>query len=246
MRTDYPLIFQDSAAVAKYESVVYAPGSYSAAVSRRQRAYLRELVTERFDTPPAHHDFACGTGRALRMVPDLVSAAHGYDVAAAMLETAGELDTEAELHLIAAEGPVPEPVATEGPSLVTMFRLLLNVTPEVRERALAFAAAALPTHDAGLLVVENHGRSRSARHLGSWRHRGNAWFSELSDADITGLLARHGFEVVARRGFALATQGCYRNRLLRGASRRLDDALAAPLGGLATDVLYVARRTDPS
>src|SRR3712207_8603476 len=47
----------------------------------------------------------------------------------------------------------------------TMFRLLLNVDDAVRDRAIAFAAKALPDADAGLLIVENHGSADSLRHL---------------------------------------------------------------------------------
>jgi predicted TPR repeat methyltransferase len=243
MRTDYPLIFQDSDAVAKYEHVVYAPGSYSSAISRRQRIFLRELVDAEFDRPPVHHDFACGTGRALRMLSDLAAEAHGYDVSAAMLDAATESGVRGELHLIDVTGPAPRPAPTAGPALVTVFRLLLNVSPEVRDRAMAFAAAALPVPGSGLLVVENHGRRRSLRHLTARRHRGDSWYAELSDVDIKDLLARHGFEIVARHGFALTTRGWYHRRTLRGLARRVDDRLAGPLSGLCTDVLYVARRS---
>lgn len=243
MRTDYPLIFQNSDAVAKYEHVVYAPGSYSSAISRRQRAFLRELVDARFDRPPAHHDFACGTGRALRMLSDLVAEAHGYDVSAAMLDAATESGVRGRLHLIEQTGATPRPAPAAGPALVTIFRLLLNASPEVRDRALAFAAIALPAPESGLLVVENHGRRRSLRHLTARRHRGQSWFAELSDVDVENLLARHGFEIVARHGFALTTRGWYHRRSLRGIARLVDDRLAGPLSGLCTDMLYVARRS---
>ena len=44
MRTDYAEVFQSDEAVDKYERVVYAPETYSTAVSGRQRAFLRRLV----------------------------------------------------------------------------------------------------------------------------------------------------------------------------------------------------------
>ncbi|MGA8112423.1 MAG: methyltransferase domain-containing protein [Actinocatenispora sp.] len=242
MRSDYPQIFQDASAVDKYQNVVYASGSYSSDVSARQLAYMRDLVTTSFSTPPVQHDFACGTGRALRMLTGQVADAHGYDVAPAMLEAARGLGTRAALHVVPADGPTPQPVASEGPTLVTVFRLLLNATPPVRRRALAFAAAALPTADSGLLVLENHGPRRSLRHLNRWRRRDNPWFAELSDAEVRTLLHEYGFELVARRGFALTGQGWYRTPVLRHVARFLDDGLADRLPSLATNVLYVARR----
>jgi SAM-dependent methyltransferase len=242
VRTDYPNLFLDDTVVDRYRDVVYAKGGYAAAISARQRAFLRELVAREFATPPVQHDFACGTGRALLMLDDLVSSAHGYDVSPAMLRAARDAGSTAELHRVPIEGPTPEPARTEGPALVTMFRLLLNAAPAVRDRALAFAAAALPTAEAGLLVLENHGRSPSLRHLGARRRRGEAWFAELTDGEVTDLLARHGFRLVGRRGCALTSRGWYRRPGLRGIAGLLDDRLAHRLPAVATNVLYLARR----
>ncbi|BCJ26125.1 methyltransferase domain-containing protein [Actinocatenispora sera] len=243
MRTDYPNLFLDDTVVDRYRDVVYAKGGYAAAISARQRAFMRELVVREFTAPPVHHDFACGTGRALLMLGDLVSSAHGYDVSPAMLRAARDAGSTAELHRVAIEGPAPAPAPTAGPALVTMFRLLLNAAPAVRDRALAFAAAALPTAESGLLVLENHGRSPSLRHLSARRRRGEAWFAELTDTEVTDLLARHGFRLVGRRGCALTSRGWYRRRALRGPARLLDDRLAHRLPAVATNVLYLARRT---
>jgi SAM-dependent methyltransferase len=248
VRADYTEVFQDTDAVTRYQRVVYAPGTWASAVSARQQRFLRTLVARGFGTPPVLHDFACGTGRVLRALDGHVRAAHGYDSSAEMLACAA--DTGAELHAVDADGTVPAPVPTDGPALVTIFRLLLNAPPELRDRALSFAAAALPTARSGLLVVENHGNRTSLRHASRRLRphrssRRNAWFAELSHVEVTDLLSRHGFRVLALRGFALLPQGAYRRRWLRPAARTVD-ALATRLPGLsgvATDVLYVARRT---
>ena len=80
MTTDYTRVFQDTDAVEKYETVTYAPDSYASRINERQRAYLRDLVVRQFgDRRPAQHDFACGTGRAIRTLHGLVREAHGYD-----------------------------------------------------------------------------------------------------------------------------------------------------------------------
>ena len=245
MRTDYADIFQEDDAVERYERVMYAPDSYSTAVSTRQRVYLRDLARRAFPQRRAvQHDFACGTGRAIRLLHGAVRAAHGYDVSAAMLERAREAKSQAELHEITPDGPLPTPATSEGPALVTCFRLLLNVPDEVRDRAVAFAAAVLEDPEAGLLVVENHGNRSSLRHLGARRHAGDPWFAELSHGQVTRLLARHGFEVVERRGFALCPPGVYRRRWLRPVARHVDNLVARLpwLAGACTDVLYVARR----
>jgi SAM-dependent methyltransferase len=245
MRADYAAIFRDDTAVSKYDSVVYAPDSYSSAISGRQQAYLRRLARRAFpERRPVQHDFACGTGRAIRLLHGVVRAAHGYDTSGAMLAKAREAGVYAKLHEIGESGPVPEPASMDGPKLVTVFRLLLNTPPPVRDRAVAFAAKALPHADSGLLVLENHGNRSSLRHLGHRRHAGDPWFSELSHAEVEQMLDRHGFRIVERRGFALCPAGTYRRRWLRPVARRLDDLIARMplLSGIATDVLYVARR----
>ncbi|HYN92628.1 MAG TPA: class I SAM-dependent methyltransferase [Pilimelia sp.] len=249
LRTDYTEVFQDTDAVEKYEHVVYAPDSYSSAVSRRQHAFLRGLAKRAFPyRRPVQHDFACGTGRAIRLLHGLVRTAHGYDTSAAMLAKAGEVGAYAELHHIAPDGPLPAPAESDGPAIVTIFRLLLNVGDDVRDRAIAFAARALPHYDAGLLVVENHGNRSSLRHLRHRRRAGQGWYAELSHEQVATLLARHGFTVVERRGFAMFPQGWYGRRWLRPAARAVDD-VCSRLGwfsGYAVTVLYVARRTRPA
>ncbi|WP_238012590.1 SAM-dependent methyltransferase [Dactylosporangium sp. AC04546] len=245
MRTDYAEVFQSDAAVDKYERVVYAPETYSTAVSVRQRAFLRRLVRREFTARrPVQHDFACGTGRAIKLLHGVVRAAHGYDVSAQMLAKAREAGVYAKLHQVGADGPVPEPATVDGPALVTVFRLLLNAPKDVRDRAIAFAARILPESDSGLLVVENHGNRSSLRHLRHRRNRDNTWFAELHHAEVEQLLARHGFEVIDRRGFAVLPAGAYRRDWLRPMARRADDLAtrSARLSAVATDVLYVARR----
>jgi predicted TPR repeat methyltransferase len=246
MRTDYADIFQNSAAVEKYERVVYAPDSYSTAVSARQRAYLRRLVRREFtERRPVQHDFACGTGRAIRLLHGVVRAAHGYDASAAMLAKARDTGVYAKLHQIPDAGPLPEPATVDGPALVTVFRLLLNAPPDVRDRAIQFAANVLPHPGSGLLVVENHGNRSSLRHLRHRRNKSNAWFAELEHEEVERLLARHGFEIVERRGFAVCPSGAYRKGWIRPLARRIDNSAARTprLANVCTDVLYMARRT---
>jgi SAM-dependent methyltransferase len=241
MTTEYSQVFQDEDAVEKYESVTYAPDTYASRINERQRAYLRGLVIREFGgRSPVQHDFACGTGRAIRTLHGLVRDAHGYDVSAEMMAKAAAVGSQAQWHQVPVDGPPPMPVQAGLPAIVTMFRLLLNVDDEVRDRALKFAAAALPSPDAGLLVVENHGNARSVRHLRARRHSGERWFAELSHEQVAELLDRHGFEIVERRGFSMLTPSLYTVPFARAA----DAAMTRVPGSdaLAVDVLYTARR----
>ena len=241
MTTDYTEVFQDTDAVEKYETVTYAPNSYASQINQRQRDYLRALVRRHFGPDaPVHHDFACGTGRAIRTLHGLVREAHGYDTSAEMMAKAVEVGSRASWHQVPADGPVPSPVPAGHPAMVTMFRLLLNVDDAVRDRALAFAAKALPTADSGILVVENHGNAGSVRHLRARRHDGERWFAELSHEQVESLFARHGFEVVERRGFSMLTPSLHERAVARAADaalRRLPGSDA-----YAVNVLYTARR----
>ncbi|HEY8473463.1 MAG TPA: SAM-dependent methyltransferase [Natronosporangium sp.] len=246
MRRDYTEVFLDPAVVDRYEHLVYAPDSYASAVNQRQRRYLRQLVRRAFPVRrPVQHDFACGTGRAIRLLHGLVRAAHGYDTSPMMLAKAAEVGTLATLHQVEATGPVPDPVPAPGPAIVTIFRTLLNADESTRDRAIGFAAKILPRWESGLLVVENHGNRSSLRHLRQRRHAGEPWFGELSHQEVAELLARHGFTVVERRGFAMLTRGWYGIRGLRLLARGLDE-LAGRIRWLhkwSVNVLYVARRT---
>ena len=243
MTTEYTEVFQDVDAVEKYETITYAPGSYAYEINRRQKAWLRSLVRSRFGERIAvQHDFACGTGRAVRTLSGLVREAHGYDTSAEMMAKAAQVGSQAHWHQVAPDGPVPNPVDAGHPAVVTMFRLLLNVDEAVRDRAIAFAAKALPSASAGVLVVENHGSADSLRGLTAGKHRGKRWFAELSHADVAALLARHGFEIVERRGFTMVSQGWYDRAWLKPFARALDAVGTRIAGRWAVDVVYVARR----
>jgi hypothetical protein len=244
MPTEYSQVFRDRRAAEKYDREVYAPGSYASAISERQRTYLRRVIPRAFpDRRPVQHDFACGTGRAVRLLTGLVRAAHGYDPAPEMLDRARESGLFAQWHEIPATGPISRPATVDGPTVVTVFRLLLNVSDEVRHRALAFAERVLPDSEAGLLVVENHGNAASLRHLRARRRAGDPWFAELSHRKVADLLAAHGFTIVNRHGFAVLPRSAYRG-VWRRPARWLDDLLCRSgwLSRFATDVLYVARR----
>jgi SAM-dependent methyltransferase len=247
MKDDYTDVFRSAAAAAKYDEVVYAPGSPAALINERQRTFLRELVGSGFGgIRPVQHDFACGSGRAIENLVGCVSAAHGYDTSTEMIERARARGLPAEFHPIPADGPIPEPAGTNGtPAIVTMFRLFLNVGPDVRDRAVAFAAKALPTADSGLLVIENHGNRSSLRHLSGLRKRGrDGWFNELSHAEVSDLLARYGFQIEDLHGFALLPQGTHRKAGLRPLARAVDAAGSRlhTLAPYARCVLYIARR----
>lgn len=197
-------------------------------VNARQRSYLRTVLRRAFPARrPVQHDFACGDGRAIRLLHGSVRMAHGYDTSPAQLARAREGGVYADLHRIDFEGPLPDPATLDGPAVVTTFRLSRH-PDEVRHRAVAFAAEILTSPRAGLLVVENDGN----------RH------AELSHGTVEKLLSWQGFEILERRGFAVCPPGGYRHGWLRPFARRIDNLTSrhVTLAGWCTTVLYVARR----
>lgn len=234
---------QDFRAVGTCESVPPAPDDYLAAVSARQRAYLRLLVRTSFpDRRPVQHDFACGTGRTVRLLHGMVRDAHGYDNSPQSLAVARRSGLRARWHEVDADGPGPQPASGEGPVVVTVFGMLLDASDEARERAVAFASRALPSHTSGLLIVENHGSANSVRALRPRARRSRR--PGLTHLAVATLLHRYGFTILERRGFSLFPRLAYRWPALRPLVRRLDGLLCRCefLSRYATDVLYVARR----
>lgn len=236
--------YREAAPIERRERVGYAPNSYALAVHRRQRGYLRGLAWRAFPLRrPVQHDFGCGGGRAIRLLYGLVRVAHGYDTSPAMLARARENTVHAILHDVAESGPVPPPATVETPVIVTAFRLLRHADPAGRERAIAFAARALPHYGSGLLVVEHHD-SREARPRPRRRRVDEVAPRELPQDEIARLLDRYGFAIVEQRGFALLPRAWYGRRWLRGFARLADNvACRVPwLERYAHNVLYVARR----
>jgi hypothetical protein len=205
--------------------VPHVADTFETIVGERQRAYLRRLVRTSFpDRRPVQHDYACGNGRAVRLLHGMVREAHGYGSAPLDDVRAGGL--RATWHEIPAGGPVPEPAPAEGPAVVTMLGLLPGAPEEERDLALEFAVRALPTHICGLLIV------------------GNDRVAELPHDQVAALLARYDFTIVERHGCTMFPPGAYRAAPLRRLVRRLDELLCRfdGLSRYAADVLYVARR----
>lgn len=244
MDAEYSDVFRDEQAVRKYADEVYADGTYATVRNERQRTWLRSFVERTFAEPPVLHDFACGTGRVIASIHDLVSESHGYDVSRAMMERGAEDGVEAVWHVVDADGPDPAPVPTRGPALVTAFRFFLNTPDVARHRALAFAAAALPTAEAGVLLVENHGHSRSLRHFTRKTHRQRAWFNELSTPHVRELLAEHDFEITDTVAFSVLPSRAYRLGPLSRLLVPLDGLLVRLPGShlIAAGLVHVARR----
>jgi hypothetical protein len=240
-KESYAREFLDDAAAVHYDEN-YRPGTFDAHIHELQATWLRGLCRRYFTTPPTHIDYACGTGRIINALRSEVRAAIGYDVSPAMLSRAQQRCPDAQFVQVSEEEPI-EPMAIDGPVVGTMFRLILNADRKTRELGCRFLAAALRRDARSIGVINNHGNSRSLRHLARYLPRRGRWFHEVSDQEMRELFARHDLEVVETFGAGHLTPRAYEAPWLRSSVRRFNELCSQPriLAGLAADVSYVVR-----
>ncbi len=218
--TSYAGRFQVKEDVASYELKEYGPGSYSSCIWELQRPLLAEIL-QRHQEAVRHSltllDFACGTGRVLASLEANVVAADGIDISQEMVLVARTKCTKARLQV----GDIltqPE-LLRKNYDVITAFRFLLNVEPDMRRRALQRLREVIRDPE-GLLVVNVHGNSRSLRHPAIvWRRwhersrRTNTMLNEMSPAEARILFFECGFEVVRQLGFGMLPPTLYRTPL---------------------------------
>jgi SAM-dependent methyltransferase len=241
--------FQKQDAVAAYDSKEYGAGSYSSFIWDLQRPVLEKIVADFRRTRPGPVrllDFACGTGRVIACLEPLVDAAEGVDISANMVEIARSKCRAARLQVgnILSQ---PE-ILQKQYEVITCFRFLLNVEPELRSRVLNKLREVLREPD-GLLVVNVHGNSRSLRHPAivwrRWRERtqkSGAMLNEMSPVVTKKLLRENGFEIVRQFGFGMLPPTLYRTPL-RGAAAVADKSFAGEncWSDCSIDLLFVCR-----
>jgi SAM-dependent methyltransferase len=245
MPEEYASHFQDQAVARDYAAKVYGEGTFDSHVSQLQLAWVRSELESRFEAPPIHLDFACGTGRILAALEDVTPESYGFDVSAEMLELAEERHLRATLLKTDPMAPTLSlPATGSRPVAVTMFRFLLNAEPAARTVAMEFAAEALTGSADSLLIVNNHGNRTSLRELARLKpRRRGPWFNSMSDRDVRDLLAAHGLSVVSRYGVGAAPSSTYRNPRLRPIAEAVTNRLAGegPTGLVGADITYVAK-----
>ena len=249
MPINYSERFQDSTAVADYESKEYGAGSYAARIWEMQRPVVEKIITDfrgGQKNPARLLDFACGTGRVIATLEPLVDAAEGIDISPNMVALARAKCRRASLQV----GDIlSQPELLQGKfDVITAFRFLLNVEPAVRRCILKKLRDVLRAPD-GLLIVNVHGNSRSLRHPAIvWRrrreraHPTGAMLNEMSPAETRRLLHDCGFQIVRQFGFGMLPPTFYRTPL-RGLVEVVDRSLAGEniLSNLSIDLMFVCR-----
>jgi SAM-dependent methyltransferase len=224
MTISYSERFQQQNAVESYEAKEYAAGSYSARIWQLQRPVVEKFVA---DLRSAQNgklrllDFACGTGRVLACVEEFADTADGIDISEKMVAVARAKCRRAHLQVgdILAQ---PE-LLQKNYDVITCFRLLLNLEPELRTKILQELRRALREPD-GRLLINVHGNSHSLRHPAIvWRRcrerakKSEVMANEMSPAETGKLLWENGFRIERQIGFGILPPGFYRTPLRHAA-----------------------------
>ena len=235
--------------MADYESKEYGAGSYASSIWNWQRPVVEKTLADfrqQSSRPIRLLDFACGTGRVISALENQVDTAVGIDISENMVAVARGKCRAAQLRVgdILAQ---PE-LLGKNYDVITAFRFLLNVEPELRAKILRRLREVVSEPN-GLLIVNVHGNSRSLRHPAiiwrRWREgsqKSGAMLNEMSPTETKQLLRASGFEIVRQFGFGILPPTLYRTPLRRLAAAA-DGALAGEhwWNDYAIDMLFVCR-----
>src|SRR5208282_1965293 len=129
--TSYADRFQAKDDVASYDLQEYGAGSYASGIWDLQRPFLAEILLQ-YQAEVGHSltllDFACGTGRVLSTLEQLVVSADGIDISPEMIAVARTKCVEARLQV--GDILTQPGLLQKNYDVITAFRFLLNVEPE--------------------------------------------------------------------------------------------------------------------
>jgi SAM-dependent methyltransferase len=228
----------------RYDRQEYGAGGHDEFLWSLVRPFLRRLVTEQrlARRPIRYLDFACGTGRIVSALEDLVDDSTGIDISEYMVEEARA--KVRHTRLVVAD-VLEEPDAVGGPyDLVTAFRFFLNTDDFVRPRAMAWLARQLAGPHSRL-VFNVHGNATGTLALTSLYMRLRGWGPArlLGYRQVRELAEAAGLRIEACYGFGLFPRRLHRG-LLRRPVQAIERRAAASrlLRPISHDVLYVCRK----
>lgn len=247
--TPYLERFQDAADVAAYDEAEYRSDSYSSFIWELQKPVLREIIERQrvLSGEIRLLDFACGTGRIISFVENLVAASDGVDLSPAMLSRAAERCRKSDL--FAGDIVEDSSLANHRYDVITAFRFLLNVEGPIQRAALRALRSRIAEN--GILILNMHGNAFSLRHFAiafrRWRearrHKAGAkeiMLAEMTKHEVTQLLRGAGFEVKEIVGFGIVPRFFYRTPLVSMA-KWIDRALVAKsfCRSIAIDLMFI-------
>lgn len=228
--------FQQPSDVVAYDESEYGRGSYSSFIWKLQQPVLRSIIEEQRARIGKIRllDFACGTGRILSFVEDLVEQSDGVDLSLPMIERAAARCQKSRL--IVGDIVADSSIARGRYEIITTFRFLLNAENSVRLAVLRALRARIDSEH-GILIANVHGHSLSSRHLAlkyrRWQSarsepsaENDPMLAEMEKAEIIELFRAGGFEEVRILGFGVLPQFLYRTPA-KFLAKWIDRALAA-------------------
>jgi len=174
--------------------MTYARGYYAAQWEYIEAPLLRRIF-ERLHTAGnrSYLDFACGTGRILKVGEQLFDDATGVDISIEMAQHAREACTRATIH---APRDITAAPLEQTFDVISAFRFFLNAQPALRREVLAAMSAMQKS--GGYLVCNTHVNSNSplgiVYRLRNWL-RGRKVAATLGVAEFTALLSEMGYDV---------------------------------------------------
>jgi len=253
----YEKRFQSNVEVDNYDNREYAYDSYSTSIWALQKPILRNILISCKSKKNGELqilDFACGTGRIAQLLEESSDNIDGIDTSEQMIALARQRTKKVHFKVgnILADHTILKPSY----DIITIFRFLLNVEPNVRRLILKKLREVISVPD-GILVVNVHGNSRSARHpvilyrkwqqkvksrFASYGVKKNQMLNEMSDKEAIILLQESGFEIIDKYGFGFLPGFLYRT-CLRKHVMALDAYFVKKrwLKNLSIDILYICR-----
>lgn len=144
-------------------------------------------------------DFACGTGRILKIGASIFANSTGIDISPDMLELARERVPTARFYCTDVTGDID--LVQSSFDCVTLFRFLLNAEEELRENVLSWLSKHMPS--GALLIGDTHQHSLSPMGIVTIiaRRLGRKDLNVLSRSKAQETLERHGFKVIRWSGY---------------------------------------------
>jgi len=217
---------------------IFSDEAHTALLWSMEQQALADIVAKYFPVePPAHLDFACGTGRILETLADKVKSSTGVDISTSMLEVAQNRLPDAEI--VQVDLTSDEMFAGRRFDLITAFRFFPNAEPALRLQAIKSLSPLLS--DRGILVFNNHlNRGSNLRRV--VKLTGRVPGHSMSEAEVVELMESGGLRCLENLGLGflpLLDRHVVAPRAIRAFEWRLRNTR---LQASASDRIFVAAR----
>jgi predicted TPR repeat methyltransferase len=171
-----------------------------------EKKVLKDVINDYFqgNEEIQYLDFACGTGRIIGYLENLVGTSVGVDISDSMLEIGRQSVKRSKL--IKADLTQENIFAGETFDLITAFRFFLNAQPELREAAITILSSLLSDH--GYLVFNIHmNQGSTAERMRSIynriKHRPKDSYHTMGRQQVLKMVEKAGLQLVGTYHFGL-------------------------------------------